>query len=155
QLAHDLLSALDAAHRLGIVHRDVKPANIFLVDGRAVLGDFGIAHSVTGTDTDLTETGQLVGTLAYMAPEQLAGEPVTPRTDLFAAGLVLFEAGAGRRWDRLRSPAADDWRGLTVTHQRAIRRALAPSPSDRWPDARAFLAALERPRIGRRFALGA
>jgi serine/threonine protein kinase len=154
-LAHDLLSALDAAHQLNVVHRDVKPANVFLVDGRAVLGDFGIARSVAGTDTELTATGQLVGTLAYMAPEQLAGDAVTPRTDLYAAGLVLFEAFTGRRWDRLRPPAADDWRGMPVPMQRAIRQALAPDPADRWPDARAFLAALERRRIGRRVLLGA
>src|SRR5262249_37783616 len=143
------------AHQENIVHRDVKPANIFLVDRRAVLTDFGIARSVAGTDTDLTAAGQLVGTLAYMAPEQLAGDPVTPRTDLYAAGLVLFEAYTGRRWDRLRPPTVDDWHGMPGSMQRAVRRALAPDPEQRWPDARAFLAALEERRIDRRVLVGA
>jgi len=91
ELGRELLSALALAHRNGIVHRDIKPSNIFLSDGRSMLADFGIAHTLDKS-TALTQTGQLIGTPAYMAPEQFAGGTITPRTDLYAVGLVLFEA---------------------------------------------------------------
>ncbi|NIR60768.1 MAG: serine/threonine protein kinase, partial [Gammaproteobacteria bacterium] len=88
KLGTDLLAALEASHAHGIVHRDVKPANIFLVADRALLGDFGIAKPLDEPG-GLTAAGDLVGTPSYMAPEQLEGE-VTPRTDLYAAGMVLY-----------------------------------------------------------------
>ncbi|HEX6433195.1 MAG TPA: serine/threonine-protein kinase, partial [Gemmatimonadales bacterium] len=135
RLGRELLSALDLAHRNGIVHRDIKPSNIFLVGDRALLADFGIAHSLQPSTSELTRPGQLVGTPAYMAPEQLRGEPVTPRTDLYAAGLVLFEAGTGRRWPSAVSPEQGDWTGVPSRLRSALRRALQVDPEKRWPDA--------------------
>src|SRR5205814_460811 len=94
RLALDLLAALAAAHDAGIVHRDVKPANV-LYDGagNAKLGDFGAAHLV---DFGQTQTGGLLGTLAYMAPEQITGGAIGPAADLYALAVTLFEALTGR-----------------------------------------------------------
>ena len=133
-----LLSALKLAHHKGIVHRDIKPSNIFLVGGRAMLADFGIAHSLYQSSTALTQPGQLVGTVAYMAPEQLRGQAVTARTDLYALGMVLFEACTGRRWDSLSAPEKTDWTGVPLRLQHALGKALEPHPQDRWPDAESF-----------------
>jgi len=89
-------SALDAAHERGLIHRDVKPANILMTgDDHVYLTDFGLtkhASSVSG----LTKSGQWVGTVDYMAPEQIEGTDVTPRTDIYSLGCVLFEALTGR-----------------------------------------------------------
>jgi hypothetical protein len=94
-----LLAGLEHAHAHGIVHRDLKPENIMLTESGAVkLVDFGIARlegTDVGTRTELTGTGNLIGTPAYMAPEQLRGARVDPRADLFSLGIVLFEAGTG------------------------------------------------------------
>jgi hypothetical protein len=91
----DVLSALTAAHAEGIVHRDVKPANIVLTDaGPAKLTDFGIAQSVE--DPRLTASGLLVGTPAYLAPERFDGADATPESDLWALGATLFHAVEGR-----------------------------------------------------------
>ncbi len=93
-LATALFRALDAAHRAGVVHRDVKPSNI-LVDGDNLkVTDFGLARMED--ITRLTRTGQLMGTLEYMSPEQCEGEPVDPRTDLYSAGIILYEMLAGK-----------------------------------------------------------
>ena len=87
-------AALGAAHRAGLVHRDVKPGNVLLAsDGTAKLADFGIAKRAG--DGDLTLAGQFIGTPEYLSPEQVSGAEVTPSTDLYAAGVVLFEALAG------------------------------------------------------------
>ena len=93
-IALEMLSILDAAHALGIVHRDIKPANIMITAaGRVKLADFGIAHMVGGTR--LTGSG-VIGTPAYMAPEQLQGLDITPAVDLWALGATLYDAVAGR-----------------------------------------------------------
>jgi serine/threonine protein kinase len=90
-----LLDALDAAHTAGVLHRDVKPANVLICDDdRAVLTDFGVA-SVTG-DTSLTRTGQLIGSPAYLAPERVTGGKVGPPTDLWSVGCTLYAAVQGR-----------------------------------------------------------
>jgi serine/threonine-protein kinase len=90
-LARQLLSALTAIHAAGVVHRDVKPSNILLDDaGNAHLTDFGIAQPEDATQ--LTATGEVIGTLKYMAPEVLAGQAATERSDLCALGVVLSEA---------------------------------------------------------------
>src|SRR5277367_1023776 len=97
-IAIDLLDALDHAHALGVIHRDVKPENIFLHRGpnethQTKLLDFGVMRMLS---SDQPQTGaRFVGTLRYAPPEQLRGGQITPRTDLYAAGLVLYEMLAG------------------------------------------------------------
>ena len=89
----EVADALDAAHRRALVHRDVKPANVLLdEDGHAYLTDFGITKQLGG---DSTDTGRVVGTLDYLAPEQIRGDPVDGRTDTYALGCVLYECLAG------------------------------------------------------------
>ncbi|MER5644284.1 serine/threonine-protein kinase [Streptosporangium sp. NPDC002524] len=100
-----VISALISAEAAGIVHRDVKPANILLGGDRAVLTDFGIAAAVHDT-TDLTGTGQVLGTIPYLAPEQLGGERASAASDLWATGVTLYEAVEGRRPFDRESPVA-------------------------------------------------
>jgi serine/threonine protein kinase len=91
----EVLAALAAAHRTGILHRDVKPGNIlFTSSGMAKVADFGIAKT---TETNHTVAGQIVGTVAYLSPERLTGKPATPADDLYAVGAVGYEALTGRR----------------------------------------------------------
>jgi serine/threonine-protein kinase len=93
-IARDVCSALGVAHASGIVHRDVKPANVLLtMDGVVKVTDFGIARAAG--DSTLTATGSILGTAHYLAPEQAAGEPATPATDVYATGVVLFEMLTG------------------------------------------------------------
>ncbi|MEO8554599.1 MAG: protein kinase, partial [Kofleriaceae bacterium] len=90
----DIIGGLEAAHHRGVVHRDVKPANVFFdARGTAKLGDFGVAHLV---DLGQTQTGGLIGTLAYMSPEQITGAPISIAADLYALGVTLFEALSNR-----------------------------------------------------------
>lgn len=141
-LARHLLAALALAHRHGVVHRDVKPANIFIGPGGAQLGDFGVAQ-VDTEPGELTEPGSAVGTPQYLAPEQAAGASATPRSDVYAAGLVLYESVTGRRIAPGTAASAAQLRALPSRMRPAIARALAWSPRDRWPDAGAFAAALD------------
>jgi serine/threonine-protein kinase len=94
RMALDIVGGLEAAHHRGVVHRDVKPANVFFdARGTAKLGDFGVAHLV---DLGQTQTGGLIGTLAYMSPEQITGAPISIAADLYSVGVTLFEAVTGR-----------------------------------------------------------
>ncbi len=94
RMALDLIGGLEAAHHRGVVHRDVKPANVFFdARGTAKLGDFGVAHLI---DLGQTQTGGLIGTLAYMSPEQITGAPISIAADVYALGVTLFEALTGR-----------------------------------------------------------
>ncbi|HUJ57779.1 MAG TPA: serine/threonine-protein kinase [Kofleriaceae bacterium] len=163
---------LAAVHRVGLVHRDVKPANILIDrEGRARLGDFGLAGAelhepggVPGADAlRLTQTGEIVGTPAYMAPEQLRGERATPASDQFALCVVLYELLFAQR-----PFAGDDLASLTAhvlagelrelprrappRVARAIRRGLATDPAARFPSV-ATLADALAPRPARRAAL--
>jgi len=106
RLMDQVLAALEAAHEAGVVHRDLKPDNVFLVEGsdgeEVRLVDFGIAKLTavsgpTAQSAGLTVTGMLVGTPHYMAPEQAFAEPVDPRTDLWAVGVMLYECVSGQR----------------------------------------------------------
>ena len=156
--------ALEVAHEAGIVHRDIKPQNL-LVDptGFLKVTDFGIAR-LAGAQSDgargLTATGAVVGTPQYMAPEQLLGEPVDGRADLYSTGAVLFECVTGRRVVESSSAmalvahflkeedATPDPASLNPevppTFSTVIRRSLARKPEDRWPTASDFLHALEQ-----------
>jgi hypothetical protein len=125
-----LADALAHAHERGVIHRDVKPQNVLVPDaptsrrGAAKLTDFGVAH-LAGEDA-LTRTGDVVGTLAYMAPEQASGRAVDEHADLYALGLVLYEALAGENPVRAGSPTATARRIGTVLPPLARRRADLP-----------------------------
>ncbi|MFZ5785290.1 MAG: serine/threonine-protein kinase, partial [Acidobacteriota bacterium] len=146
--------ALGAAHAMGIVHRDVKPANIMLCrDGRVKVADFGVAKAM-GDTTNLTRTGSVVGSPAYMAPEQVRGEPVDGRADLFSLGVVLYELLMRRRpfpadtfttllYQILHEdPFADDavFRTLGDTPAKFLRSCLDKEPSGRIASGTAFAA---------------
>jgi serine/threonine-protein kinase len=95
-IARAVAVALEHAHTHGIVHRDIKPENILIADGNPVVADFGIARALaSGADARITSTGVSLGTPAYMSPEQSAGEPIDPRTDVYSLGCVLYEMLAG------------------------------------------------------------
>jgi tRNA A-37 threonylcarbamoyl transferase component Bud32/tetratricopeptide (TPR) repeat protein len=141
-LGRDLLAALAEAHRLGIVHRDVKPSNVFLVDGRAKLGDFGIARVLESSAPTLTATGHPLGTPLYMSPEQSRAKQVTAVSDIYSTGLVLFEACAGRRWPSGLDPGQGSWWDVPFGMRAPLRKALQIRPADRWWSAAEFAAAL-------------
>lgn len=157
RMGMDVLGALGEAHAIGLVHRDVKPGNILRAPGIGwKLGDFGIARSLDAA-TDLTSTGMVVGTPAYLAPERLAGAPGAPASDLWSLGVVMYEALAGRRpfqgADALSTAAAvaaghppplasvspDLPAGLVAV----IERAMTVDPGRRYPDAASMLSALD------------
>ncbi|MGA2384484.1 MAG: serine/threonine-protein kinase [Gemmatimonadales bacterium] len=148
-VARDVLSALEAVHGRGVVHRDVKPANIFVLKGRAVLADFGIAKDTAATGPGLTGDGRVVGSPGYMAPEQMAGGDVGAATDLYAVGLVLYEALTGEIWPLLTEPSGADWSRVPPWLVAVLQRALAWRAADRWHSAASFRRALSPARARR------
>jgi serine/threonine-protein kinase len=147
--------ALDAAHAAGLVHRDVKPANVLLSGEHAYLADFGLTR-VVGSDDHLTTAGHFLGTVDYMAPEQFRDEPIDARTDVYALGCVLYAAlTGGPPFPRDTVPQTmlahlhDELPPAAVSRplQRVLLRALAKDPEARYPSAgdlgRAALAAAE------------
>lgn len=159
-LMSQTLSALDAAHRAGIVHRDLKPGNLVVSSvpglGESVkLLDFGIAHIKAGEAFQrLTRTGAVLGTPRYMAPEQISGGTIDPRTDVWAAGVVLYRMLAGVvPFDgspdqvlvailRDRVPPIAPSLGVSEALEHVVLRALQKKPDDRFPTARAMMDAL-------------
>ena len=164
RVATEVASALDYAHRHGVVHRDIKPENILLHEGQALVADFGIALAVSRTEggSRLTETGLSLGTPAYMAPEQAMGQrEITPKADVYALGCVLYEMLTGEPPFTGPTAQAIVARVMTeaprsITLQRhtipphieaAVLRALEKLPADRFGSAAAFADALTRPEI--------
>jgi tRNA A-37 threonylcarbamoyl transferase component Bud32 len=157
EIGIDVGTALDFAHRQGIVHRDVKPQNVILNgDGKPKVSDFGIARSLD-VDHGVTQTGTVVGTSDYIAPEQADGRPVEPRTDMYSLGCVLYEALTGEVPFPGESFVAVAMRHIhepppSVLEQRpdvpvrvanAIERAMAKEPEERFPTMAAFVAELQ------------
>ena len=138
-IAYAVLLALDALHQRGVVHRDLKPSNIFLTPHGVKLLDFGLARpmpaAMADTQTNLTVPGAILGTPSYMAPEQVRGETVDVRADLFTIGRRDLR-------DDRRPPAV---RG-TLVHRRVPRDHVAAGAVDRWPGPRAQPAARSRAR---------
>ena len=160
RIADAVLAALQAAHAAGIVHRDVKPANVLLGRDRTVkLADFGIAKRLDDFSSELTGTGHFVGTPKYLAPEQLSGEATTAATDLYSTGVVLYEMVAGSAPFDGGAPLATAaaHRTAPVPDLGAIRpdvpahvaaavsKAMAKDPADRFQTAAAMRAALALP----------
>ena len=151
-----MLLALDALHQRGVVHRDLKPSNIFLTPHGVKLLDFGLARpmpaAMADTQTNLTVPGAILGTPSYMAPEQVRGETVDVRADLFTTGVVIFEMIAGRLpftgrsfidvFHAITSQPAPSIDGPGRVLNPLLDRALAKAPADRFPSARAMGEAL-------------
>ncbi len=169
-LLEQMAQALDAAHRAGVIHRDFKPSNVMLAPlagasakVRAVVTDFGLARSYTPqTDSTVTMTGPVMGTVDYMAPELLAGAQATSASDIYALALVAYKMIAGvlpfgseaplaaaLRRARQPIPSPKDFSaGLDPHCEHAILRALNPDPARRFPSAASFVAALRGASTG-------
>jgi len=153
-IADGILAALAALHERGIVHRDLKPSNVFLTPHGVKVLDFGLALPLDSGELRLTRPGTLLGTPRYMSPEQWRSAPVTPASDLFVCGALLFEMLAGRAAFAGDS-IGDLCHAVVALHppalaggprveavDRVLRRALAKEPAERWPSAESMATAL-------------
>jgi TolB-like protein len=160
RIAVQVASALEHAHRHGLVHCDIKPSNILLEDGHAVVSDFGVARAIGCNGRTRTKcTAVTAGTPAYMSPEQASGDDVDGRSDLYALGCVLYEMLAGETPLTAPTPRATAALRLTRTAtalplvrdtvprrvDQAVNRLLARSPADRFRTAEDLIRALEAP----------
>jgi eukaryotic-like serine/threonine-protein kinase len=154
-IAQQVAAGLEHAHAQGLVHRDLKPGNLIQrSDGTVKIADFGIARGSQGTQ--LTEAGAIVGTAAYLAPEQAEGGRATPRSDVYALGVVLYELLTGERPWRVDSladlgrrrtePVPELPSRVPADLRQAIARALEPDPDDRPSGAAEFAALLGQPK---------
>ena len=165
RITTEVASALDYAHRHGVIHRDIKPENILLHDGQALVADFGIALAVSsaGGSTRMTETGMSLGTPTYMSPEQAMGErEIGPTSDVYALGCVTYEmltgdppfTGSTAQAIVARvvteTPRSLTSQRQTVPHnvEAAVLTALQKLPADRFDSAKAFADALRDPHYG-------
>ena len=160
RIARQVAEGLEAAHRQGLTHRDVKPGNVWLnaADGSVVLLDFGIARlpDLGSPDDPITATGMVLGTPAYMAPEQAAGKPVDARADLFSLGVMMYELSTGVHpfrnesvYSTLTALAVSTPPTPTAVRPEVpaalaelIDRLMAKDPADRWPTTAAEVAAV-------------
>jgi serine/threonine-protein kinase len=162
RIAAEVAGALDYAHRNGIVHRDVKPENIMLQDGHALVADFGIGKALSAVEGEaMTQTGMSVGTPVYMSPEQAAGEAVDGRSDLYSLGCVLYEMLVGeppftgptvqaviaKRFVQTPADVTALREGVPRPVGRAVQKALARTPIDRYESGAHFAAALAEPQV--------
>ncbi|MBI3982022.1 MAG: protein kinase [Gemmatimonadetes bacterium] len=147
RIGQEVAGALDYAHRHGVVHRDVKPENIMLHEGHALVADFGIGKAVSAVEGDtFTQTGATVGTPAYMSPEQAAGEPVDGRSDIYSLGCMLYEMLTGeppftgptvqaviaKRFVQTPADITALRDGVPRPVARAVQKALARTPIERF-----------------------
>ena len=164
RLMAELLGALDFAHEAGIVHRDVKPANVmFGADGHAKLTDFGVARFTEPdpSQIDMTRAGQIIGTPSYMSPEQIQGQTIDRRSDIFSAGILFYQLltwkkpFSGSQWELAKKIIEDDpvWPSKVVEIppeiDRIVARAMAKEPARRYQSARKFAEALQRVAEGK------
>jgi WD40 repeat protein len=170
QLIAQIGGAVHVAHAAGVVHRDLKPANILLDDARnAYLADFGIAKDLAQPHEAISLAGAFVGSPAYSSPEQIRAEPVTPQTDIYALGILLYELLTGQRpfngpnsaafiQQHLTAsvpPLAEQRSGMPSELDNVIQRATAKVPSARYTDALEFVAAMQAALGDHAVAVGA
>ncbi|HET7698805.1 MAG TPA: protein kinase [Vicinamibacterales bacterium] len=156
-IARQVAAGLAAAHEAGVIHRDLKPENIMLAaDGTALIMDFGISRSISGTAT-ATALGAVVGTLEYMAPEQAQGQPVDPRADIYAFGLMLYDMLTGRQRLTRGNPMSEIMSrmqhgppalrqldpAIPEAVEQIVARSVEPSPDKRYQRTSDLLAALD------------
>ena len=163
EIASGILSALDYAHRHGIIHRDIKPANVMLTrTGDVKVMDFGIARAVNDAGTSMTATSAVMGTAQYLSPEQARGEVVDARSDLYSAGVLLYELLTGRPPFTGDSPVSIAYQhvsempvppsqvdpGVSAEIDAVVLHALAKRTDDRYQTAAEFRADVERAIAG-------